>query len=123
MSGPSPRLLGAVFLGGTLGSLARYGVVTWLDLQDGMPWGTLAVNLVGAFLLGVVTALVASGLWRSAVGSGLIGGFTTYSALAVQADELLVSRPATAIAYVLATLVGGLVLSVAGLALGRRWAR
>lgn len=123
MSGLSPRLIGAVFLGGTLGSLARHGVVTWLDLQDGMPWGTLAVNLVGAFLLGVVAALVASSLWRSAVGSGLIGGFTTYSALAVQTDELLAGEPATALVYVLATLGGGLLLSLAGLALGRRWAR
>jgi CrcB protein len=112
-----------VAVGGALGSLARWGVTSAVPDVDGLPLGTLAVNLVGAFALGVVVAVTASARTRALVGTGVLGGFTTYSAFAVQSQALLRDAPATALSYLLATVAGGYLLSVLGLAVGRRLRR
>ncbi len=123
MSAPSYRLVLAVGLGGAVGTLARHGVTVGLDSFDVLPWGTLAVNLVGSLLLGIVVSSVSSPAWRTTVGTGLLGGFTTYSAFAVQTHDLLTAHPRLAVGYALATLAGGWLLALAGLAAGRRWSR
>lgn len=76
-----------VFLGGGLGSLARWQISESLmaRLGPGFPFGTLAVNVVGSLLMGILTALAAdhplgSPTWRLLLATGLLGGFTTYSA-------------------------------------------
>lgn len=104
-----PALLLVVAVGGALGSLARYGLVVALpDL-----WTTLLINVVGAFLLGVLVARRPDGTWsRPFLGTGVLGGFTTFSAFAVQAVEA--SLP-TGIAYVAGTLVLGIAAAELGL--------
>lgn len=72
--------------GGAAGTLARYGLATWCQQRfgAGFPVGTLAVNAIGSFLLGAImhvalaTSLVPPTL-RLSVGTGMMGGFTTYS--------------------------------------------
>lgn len=123
MARPPLTLVALVALGGAVGSLARFAITEALDGAGAVPSGTLAVNLLGALLIGLVTASVASESWRTAIGTGVLGGFTTYSALAVQTRELLVSDPRLALGYALATLAGGWLLALVGLALGRRWQR
>ena len=122
-----PAALLAVLLGGVLGTLARHGLT--LALSPG-PWpaGTFAANLLGALLLGVLleglrgpdTPVLRT--VRLAAGTGFLGAFTTYSALAVEADLLVRDgRPGLAAAYAVGSLVAGLVLSALGAALAARW--
>jgi CrcB protein len=98
---PRAELL-AVFVGGCLGALARAGVAEALP----MPWATLAVNVAGAFLLGVVVT-------RSPrlLGTGFCGAFTTFSTMQVEALELPLEE---AVAYVAASLVLGYGAVLAG---------
>ena len=123
MRTPPAGLVLAVGLGGAVGTLARHGVTLALDSVDVLPWGTLVVNLAGSLLLGLVVAVVASSTLRTTLGTGVLGGFTTYSAFALQTHDLLVDRPSLAVGYALATLAGGWLLALVGLAAGRRWAR
>jgi CrcB protein len=129
----TPMFIALVAVGGAAGSLARHGVDRWLGSPGGgLPVGTLTVNLVGAFALGVLMEWLAVrgsdvGHRRAArllVGTGFLGGFTTYSALAVESDGLLRDgRVGLALAYVLTTVVVGLVMSVAGVVSARAVAR
>lgn len=119
----TPTFIALVALGGAAGSLARHGVERLLGTSDGLPVGTLTVNLVGAFVLGALLEWLATrgsdvGRRRAArllVGTGFLGGFTTYSALAVEADILLRDgRVTLALVYVLTTVVVGLLATLAG---------
>ncbi len=128
----TPAFIALVAVGGAAGSIARYGVEQLLGPSDGLPVGTLSVNLAGAFLLGALIEVLAlrgtdAGRRRAArllLGTGLLGGFTTYSALAVEADTLLRDgRAGLAVAYVLTTVVVGLCASLAGVLSARAAAR
>ena len=124
-----PALLLAVLLGGLAGTPARWAVGEVLPVRDGWPLATLAVNLVGAFLLGLLLeALARAGddtgrrrLLRLGLGTGFLGSLTTYSALVVEADLLVRDgRPGLAAAYALTTVGLGLGVTVAGVRLGGR---
>jgi fluoride exporter len=128
----TPTFVVLVGLGGAAGSIARHGVERLLGTSDGLPVGTLAVNLLGAFALGaLLEGLVARGsevghrrAARLLVGTGFLGGFTTYSALAVETDGLLRDgQAALALGYVLTTVVIGLLASLAGVLCARAAAR
>lgn len=102
-----PLLL--VALGGVAGSLLRWGLT---ELSPHL-WTTLAINVVGSFLLGVLVRTRPPDDWtRPLLGTGFCGGFTTMSALAVQA---VTSSFATAAAYVVASLVLGVGAAQLGL--------
>ncbi len=97
-------VLAAVALGGALGSLARHlavnGLAAWLGRA--FPYGTLAVNVTGSFLMGLALALlVQRGLlgepWRAGLMVGVLGGFTTFSAFAGETLLLAQQRPAVAL--------------------------
>ena len=82
-----------VLLGSGLGGLARYWVGTWVAgwAGAGFPWGTLLINVVGSFVIGLVGAGIVERGWsapvdlRASVMVGLCGGFTTFSAMTVAA--------------------------------------
>lgn len=84
-----PVVLGIGLLGG-LGAIARFGldgaVSTLLGRE--FPYGTLLVNLVGAFLLGVLTGLAVEGNQYRLLGTGLIGSFTTFSTWMLESHRL-----------------------------------
>lgn len=86
---------------------------------DRFPWGVLAVNLSGALALGILTSLLPDATWRSILGTGLLGGYTTFSAVAV-ATVLLAEegRTRASIAYAAVSFVGSVALAAVGLALG-----
>lgn len=123
---PPSRNLGYVAAGGAVGAVARVAFATWFPAAPGgLPWVTLAENLVGAFLLALVLTLLTERLAldpavRLLVCTGMLGAFTTYSTLAVELDRLLAAG-ALAIAgtYVALTLAGGLTAALAGLRLGQ----
>lgn len=111
-----------VALGGGLGSAARYlmvlGVGRWLG--TGFPWGTLSVNLLGCFLMGLLTALFAGPLpvsseTRLFLTTGLLGGFTTFSAFGLDASGLIDRGDSGA---ALMYLAGSVALGYAGVRVG-----
>jgi CrcB protein len=85
------------------------------------PWSTLAVNVVGAFALGVlVGATPPTAASRLALGAGVCGGFTTFSTYAVEAVALAErGLPGRAGAYAVGSVMAGVLAAVAGLAVGR----
>jgi len=115
-----PRVLGATVVGGAVGVLARGLILAPVD-AGAVPWLTLAINGVGSLLLGVIVGWLDDRhpLARAFLGTGVMGGFTTYSAFAV-ATALWVSTPALAIGLAAASLVAGVVGAVVGLFVGRR---
>ena len=116
----------AAFLGGGLGSVARLAVGRWTLLQwgGGFPWGTLIVNVLGSFLIGLLAARLsafeANHTLRLFLVTGLLGGFTTFSAFSLDAMTLWQRGDAgTAAAYILATLVLSLAAAPLGFLAGR----
>jgi CrcB protein len=113
----------AVLAGGVVGTSLRLTVDLALPHEGaGFPIGTLLVNLAGSFVLGAFVARVwpiAPEWLRVGLGPGLLGSFTTFSALAVSAVELTAAGAGvTAIVYVTASVAGG----IAAAALGIRFA-
>lgn len=117
-----------VFLGGAGGTVLRYGLTASLPRWSGVPVATLGINVVGSFLLGLLLEqLTRRGLDRGRrravrlfLGPGLLGGFTTYSALAVDTDTLLRDgRVVLAVTYAVLTVLLGLLAAWTGIRLGR----
>jgi CrcB protein len=113
---PVTRNIGLVALGGGLGSLARVAVAVVLPTAPGAwPWATMAANVTGALLLGLVLGIVEDavvvGRWaRPFVGTGIIGGYTTFSTLSVETLELAAAGHVTsAAAYAVLSAGAGLV--------------
>ena len=112
-------VLAVISLGGVVGSLARYAASRMWPVDDGgFPWATLGVNVLGCALIGVLMVLVSEGgrggrpahpLVRPFLGVGVLGGFTTFSAYALDFYKLLEREEAgTAFAYAAGTVVGAL---------------
>ena len=128
----SPLLLAAVFAGTAAGSLARWGLGLAIPAGYGM-LAVLIVNLVGSFCLGLLLEALA---WRQdrmpadwlrlaqrGLGTGLLGGFTTYSTFALELWERVRSgASAAAFGDAVLMLVAGLAAAAAGLAVGA-WLR
>jgi CrcB protein len=115
--------LAAIALGGLVGALARYGLGRGFPTATGsFPSTTLLINVVGSLLLGLLVGVTAKRaraprLLRPALGTGVLGGFTTFSTFAVDADRLVsTGHAASAVGYLAATLVAGTVAAAVGLA-------
>jgi fluoride exporter len=119
--------IGLVAVGGMVGTGLRYLITVVTPRWSGVPVATLGINVVGAFLLGVLLELLAersidagwSRRIRLAVGTGGLGGFTTYSALATDTAILAAAHPGQAAGYALGTVMLGAVASAAGIWLSR----
>ncbi len=128
---PSPLrgqgpVLAVISLGGALGSCARYGAsLLWPTPHDAFPWTTLAVNALGSAVIGVFMVVItevrpAHRLVRPFFGTGVLGGFTTFSTYAVDVRGLVTDRHlGIALLYLFATLFAALA-SVALAAAGTR---
>ena len=111
-----------VGIGGALGSLTRYGAYRlWPSSPGGFPVPTFTVNLLGSFAIGLLYMYVAARgasadnarlFWMT----GVLGGFTTYSAFAL--ETALLGFSLTGAMYVAATVVGCLLAAIAGLKMG-----
>jgi CrcB protein len=116
---PTLREALLVALGGALGSSARYLTVSWLmRLYPGFPAGTLLVNVLGCFLFGVLAGWTEDRALRAALGTGVLGGFTTFSAFGGDTVALMQSgSPRLALMNVGLNLLLGLAAVWAGRAL------
>jgi CrcB protein len=116
-----------IMAAGALGTGARYLVGVWVLERFGtaFPYATMAVNLIGCFLLGMMTHLsavpIGSPEVRAALAIGLLGGFTTYSSFNQETLAMLTHGAAGAAALnVAVTLAGGLVAGWLGLVFARQ---
>lgn len=116
-----------VGLGGFIGSAARYVVVKLIDgkVNALFPFGTLTVNIVGSFLLGLIymLAIRKAGLsedGRLFLGVGFCGGFTTFSAFALENFNLIQQKFAmTSLLYISMSVVAGILALAAGIWMSR----
>lgn len=120
-------VVSVVALGAMLGATARYAAsLVWPMPVDGFPWTTFAVNVTGCAAIGVFMVLI-SDVWsahrllRPFVGTGVLGGFTTFSTYAVDIQRLLnAGRARTGMTYLGATLLAALAAVWAAVWLTRR---
>jgi len=121
------RTIVAIAVAGSLGALARYGLDGLVSrrLPTAFPWGTFAVNISGAFVLGFLMTLMAEQLtvapWlRSGLTIGLLGAYTTFSTLSYETYRLLEDGAlGLAAANVLGSMAAGLVAVYLGVVAGR----
>lgn len=126
----TPSLLALVFVGGACGTALRAWLEAALPSATGSwPWATFWINLSGALVLGfLLESLLLSGPdqgWRRwvrlGVGTGVMGGYTTYSSFIVEADQLLRGgHPWTGIAYALVSVTVGIACALVGITCARR---
>ncbi len=115
-----------IMLGGALGAGARFALGTRVQLWLGgpMPWGTLAVNVLGCLAMGALVESITAGRLpaelRAPLVTGFLGAFTTYSAFGYDTWELFQGgAQGTALAYLASTTLLCLAAVVAGIALAR----
>ncbi len=117
-----PKLILFVFLGGMVGVAARLGLTVAIPEQRGDEWAVLTANLLGPFLLGFLLTALASRTpetpgrrdFRLFAGTGIMGGFTTYSSLATNSALLVETDGFIGVAYALGTLIGGILTAFIG---------
>jgi CrcB protein len=121
-----PPVLGAIALGGAIGALARYGLAEAMPHRAGaFPWSTFLTNVSGCLLIGVLLVVITEvrtvhPLGRPFLGTGVLGGFTTFSTFAVDTERLLGDHPLTAVAYFFGTVVAALLAVQTGVIVTRR---
>ncbi|MEU5820927.1 fluoride efflux transporter CrcB [Streptomyces sp. NPDC047803] len=112
---PQTAVVGVVALGGAVGASARYGAaLLWPTATGTFPWTTLVVNVVGCAVIGVFMVII-SEVWaahrlvRPFFGTGVLGGFTTFSTYAVDIERLVSKdRAGTGLVYLGVTLLAAL---------------
>ena len=111
----------AICIGASLGALARWGLGLWLSPGALIPWGTLAANLVGGYLVGVCVAVFQAlpqidPVWRLALVTGFLGALTTFSSFSAEVVGMLgQQRYALAMGTAALHLFGSLLLTLAGM--------
>lgn len=111
----------AICLGACLGALARWGLGIWLSSGGVIPWGTLAANLIGGYLVGICVAVFQAlpqldPVWRLALVTGFLGALTTFSSFSAEVVNMLgQQRYALALGTAALHLFGSLLLTVAGI--------
>ena len=110
----------AISGGASVGALARWGLGLWLSPGGLIPWGTLAANLIGGYLIGICLAVFQAWpaldpAWRLAIVTGFLGGLTTFSSFSAEVLILLQqTRYVLAFSTALLHVAGSLLLTIAG---------
>lgn len=111
----------AICLGASLGALARWGLGLWLSPGAIIPFGTLAANLIGGYLVGISVAVFQAmpqldPVWRLALVTGFLGALTTFSSFSAEVVNLLgQQRYVLALGTAALHLFGSLLLTTAGI--------
>ena len=120
------RLIIIVGAGSFLGGITRYVVSQFMDgkFPGVFPYGTLTINILGCLLIGVLFGFLEKTMlnqeWRIFLATGILGGFTTFSAFSIETYNLIREGHSwMAVLYVLASVVAGLMLTVLGFYLAR----
>ena len=111
----------AICIGASVGALSRWGLALWLSPGGLIPWGTLAANLLGGYLIGIAIAVFQAmpqidPVWRLLLITGFLGGLTTFSTFSAEVvDYLLEARYGMAAGVALVHVAGSLTMTVAGI--------
>lgn len=111
----------AICVGASVGALCRWGLGLWLTPGGLIPWGTLAANLMGGYLIGVCIAVFQSlpqldPVWRLLLITGFLGGLTTFSSFSAEVVTFLMQeRYGLALLTSAAHVLGSLIMTVAGI--------
>lgn len=111
----------AICIGASIGALARWGLGLWLSPGGFLPWGTLAANLIGGYLVGVAIAALQAQpqldpVWRLLLITGFLGGLTTFSSFSAEVVAfLMVERYGLALMTAGLHVLGSLGMTVLGL--------
>ncbi len=111
----------AICVGASAGALARWGLGMWLSTGSALPWGTVAANLIGGYLIGICVAVFQSlpqldPVWRLALVTGFLGALTTFSSFSAEVVGMLQQeRYATALFTASLHLFGSLLLTYLGI--------
>lgn len=111
----------AICIGASLGALARWGLGLWLNPGAVIPFGTLAANLIGGYLVGICVAVFQAlpeldPVWRLALVTGFLGALTTFSSFSAEVVGMLgQQRYGLALGTAGLHLFGSLLLTVAGI--------
>ena len=117
----------AICIGACIGALSRWGLGLWLSSGTSLPWGTLASNLIGGYLIGVCVALFQSmpqldPAWKLFIVTGLLGALTTFSRYSAEVIGLLQQqRLASALGWASIHLVGSLLMTYMGMLSWNAW--
>ena len=118
----------AISLGASVGALSRWQLSLWLNQGHAvLPWGTLAANWIGAWLIGVAVVFFQSQTqmdpaWRLAIITGFLGGLTTFSTFSVEVVSMLQhARYALALGTACLHVLGSLALTVLGIKMAGLW--
>jgi CrcB protein len=111
----------AICIGASVGALARWGLGLWLSPGGLIPWGTLAANLVGGYLIGICVAVFQAmpqidPVWRLAIVTGFLGGLTTFSSFSAEVVSLMMQqRYWLSLGVAAIHVTGSLLLTAAGI--------
>ena len=111
----------AICVGASIGALSRWGLGLWLSPGGLLPWGTLAANLIGGYLIGVCVAVFQSmpqidPVWRLALVTGFLGALTTFSSFSAEVVAMLQQQRYTvALGTAALHLFGSLLMTIAGI--------
>ncbi len=111
----------AICIGASLGALARWRLGIWLNPGAVIPFGTLAANLIGGYLIGICVAFFQAlpnldPVWRLTIVTGFLGALTTFSSFSAEVVAMLAQqRYALALGTAALHLLGSLLLTVAGI--------
>ena len=111
----------AICIGACVGALSRWGLGLWLSSGASLPWGTLAANLIGGYLIGLFVAIFQAmpqldPAWRLALITGFLGALTTFSSFSAEVIGLLQQqRLAAALGWSSLHLFGSLAMTFVGL--------
>jgi len=111
----------AISIGASVGALSRWGLALWLSPGGLIPWGTLAANLLGGYLIGIAIAVFQAlpqmdPVWRLLLVTGFLGGLTTFSTFSAEVvTYLLEARYGLAAFTALLHVAGSFLMTVAGI--------
>ncbi|CAN5164234.1 fluoride efflux transporter CrcB [soil metagenome] len=111
----------AICIGASVGALSRWGLALWLTPSGVIPWGTLAANLLGGYLIGVALAVLQAmpqidPVWRLLLVTGFLGGLTTFSTFSAEVVVYLFeARYGLAAGVALLHVLGSLMMTAAGI--------
>lgn len=111
----------AICAGASIGALSRWGLGLWLSTPGSLPWGTVAANLVGGYLIGIAVASFQAmpdldPVWRLALITGFLGGLTTFSSFSAEVVAMVMQgRLGLALGTAALHVAGSLVLTWLGI--------
>lgn len=106
-----------VGIGGFAGAISRFAISKALN-KETLPFGTMVVNLIGAFLLGIITGAKADERIVLLFGTGFLGAFTTFSTLKLELNQLYIKHKKNFVLYILITYGCGIALAFLGYFIG-----